>query len=141
VPAGSARLFRVLQGAASLVLIAAGIGLAVVRESLPVRVGSYGGVILILLGSLLSTPLVVAFAARLVRPLVRLFGVEERLAADNLLRAPGRTGVVIGALAAGVGMTVQIMGVADSNEAPVVAWVDRALTAGLFVMGGAAASS
>src|SRR5207247_1637180 len=50
-------------------------------------------------------------------------------------------GVVIGALAAGVAMTVQIMGVADSNEVPVVAWIDRALTADLFVMGGAMSSA
>ncbi len=136
-PSGSARLFRVLQGLASLALVVAGLGLAYWREALPLRLGSYGGLVLMLFGSLLAVPLFTALGARLARPLTRLFpGVGARLAADNLLRAPGRTGVVAAALAAGVAMSVQVAGVAAGNERPITAWVDRSITADLFVVGG-----
>ncbi|HEY1375172.1 MAG TPA: FtsX-like permease family protein, partial [Gemmataceae bacterium] len=141
-PAGAARLFRWLQGLASLGLVAAGVGVAYWRESLPVRVGSYGGIVLILVGSLLAMPLFTALGAKLIGPLIRLVpGVGVRLAADNLLRAPGRTGLVTGALAAGVGMSVQIAGVAASNERPVLDWVDQSITADLFVLGADTASA
>jgi len=63
------------------------------------------------------------------------------LAADNLLRAPGRTGVVVGALTAGVALSVQVAGVALSNERPVLDWVDRAITTDLIVTGGDTAAA
>jgi putative ABC transport system permease protein len=142
VPAGSARLFRQLQGWASLALVLTGIILAVGRESLPPRVGSYGGIVLMLIGALLAAPLFTALGAHLIRPLTWLVpGVGVRLATDNLLRSPGRTGLVAGALAAGVGMSVQIAGVAASNEQPVLAWVDQSITADWFVLGGETASA
>jgi putative ABC transport system permease protein len=142
VPSGSARLFRLLQGAVSLGLIIAGLALAYYREALPVRLGSYGGLILVLLGSLLAVPLFATLGAGLARPLTRLVpGVGLRLAADNLLRAPGRTGIVTGALAAGVAMSVQVAGVGASNERPVLDWVDRSITADLFVAGGDTATA
>jgi putative ABC transport system permease protein len=62
-------------------------------------------------------------------------GVGARLAADNLLRAPGRTGLVIGAVAAGVAMGTQAAGVSACNERPVLEWVDESITADLVVMG------
>lgn len=142
VPAGSARLFRVVQGTVSVVAIAAGLALAYFRTELPPRVGSFGGLILLLFGPLLATPLVAAWLAGLVRPLSRLLpGVGARLAADNLLRAPGRTGVVIGAVAAGVAMGTQAAGVGECNERPVLAWVDESITADLFVLGADTASA
>src|SRR5581483_11810837 len=50
-PAGSARLYRIVQGTVSLGLVAVGLGMATFREALPVRVGSYGGLLLILFGA------------------------------------------------------------------------------------------
>lgn len=142
VPSGSARLYRVLQGAASLTLIGLGIAFAMLREAMPLRLGSYGGLILMLAGALLAAPVFVAVAARLLLPLVRLLpGVGVRLAADNLLRSPGRTGLVIGALAAGVAMSSGVAGVAASNEKPVLEWVDRWVSPDFFVMGGEASST
>jgi putative ABC transport system permease protein len=100
-------------------------------------VGSFGGIILTLLGALLAAPLVAALGAGLVRPLTRrLPGVGVRLAADNLLRAPSRTGVVVGALTAGVALSVQVAGVLESNERPIIEWVDRAIMTDLIVTGG-----
>src|SRR5204862_4942632 len=119
-----------------------GLGLAYCREALPPRVGSYGGLVVMLVGGLLAAPLFSALGAKLVGPLTRFFpGVGARLAADNLLRSPGRTGLVAAALAAGVAMSVQIAGVAASNEQPVLAWVDRSITADWFVLGGDTASA
>jgi putative ABC transport system permease protein len=141
-PAGSARLFRRLHGLTSLVLILAGIAVAFGRAALPPRVGSYGGVVLMLVGGVLAAPLFTALGAKLIRPLTWLVpGVGARLAVDNLLRSPGRTGFVAAALAAGVGMSVQIAGVAASNERPVLAWIDQSMTADLFVLGGDTASA
>ena len=55
---------------------------------------------MVLVGALLASPFFAALAARLFQPLARNFlGIEWRLAADNLVRSPGRTGLVIGALA------------------------------------------
>lgn len=142
VPSRSVRRWRMLQAAVSLALVAVGLGLAFARESLPVRLGSFGGLVLILLGALLAAPLAATLLARLLQPLTRrLPGVEVRLAADNLLRASGRTGVVVGALAAGVALVVQVAGIALSNERPILDWCDRTITADLFVMNGDAASA
>jgi putative ABC transport system permease protein len=141
-PAGTARLFRRLQGLTSLFLILAGVAIAICREALPPRVGSYGGLVLMLVGGVLAAPLFTALGATLLRPLTWLVpGVGVRLAADNLLRAPGRTGLVTAALAAGVAMSLQIAGVAASNERPVLDWIDQSITANLFVLGGDTASA
>jgi putative ABC transport system permease protein len=53
-----------------------------------------------------------------------------------LLRAPGRTGVVVGVLAAGVALIFQIAGLGKSNEEPVLDWLERAVSADLFVISG-----
>src|SRR5207245_585942 len=53
VPSRSARRLRIAQATASLALVAVGLGLALAREVLPLRLGSYGGLVLILLGALL----------------------------------------------------------------------------------------
>ena len=142
VPAGSARLYRRLHGLASLVLVVTGIALAYNREALPMRFGSFGGLILVLVGGVLAAPLFTALGAKLVRPLTRFVpGVGARLAVDNLLRSPSRTGLVAAALAAGVAMSVQVAGVAASNEQPVLTWIDESITADLFVLGGDTASA
>jgi putative ABC transport system permease protein len=141
-PAGAARLYRRLQGLTSLMLVLTGIALAYNRTALPIRLGSYGGLVLVLVGGLLAAPLFTILGAKLVRPLTRFVpGVGARLAADNLLRAPGRTGVVTAALAAGVAMSVEVAGVAASNERPVLEWIDQSITADLFVFGGDTAAA
>jgi putative ABC transport system permease protein len=142
IPAGSARLIRRLQGLTSLFLIVAGLALAFGRDALPMRLGSYGGLVLVLIGGLLAAPVFTALGAKLIRPLTRLVpGVGARLAADSLLRSPGRTGVVTAALAAGVALSVEVAGVAASNERPVLTWIDESITADLFVFGGDTASA
>src|SRR5262249_25487553 len=71
---------------------------------------------------------------RLAQP---LFGtwlrIEGRLAADNLVRSPGRTGIVIAALAATGAVLVQTAGFIRSTESAIRTWIDRSIAADLFV--------
>ena len=96
------------------------------RHELPPRVGAFGGMMTALVGLLLAAPIFVGVLVRLAHPLLRrVLPIEARLASDNLIRSPGRTGVVIGALGAGVAVMIQTAGVGRSNEEPVVAVARR----------------
>ncbi len=95
-PSGAAKFFRYVQALASVGLIMIGLSFVFIRDYLPHRVGGYGGMVLLLVGLLLAVPMLLSLISRLIEPISRnLFGIESRLAADNLLRAPGRTGVVV----------------------------------------------
>jgi putative ABC transport system permease protein len=121
-----------------------GVGLAAIllRHDLPHRVGAFGGVLLALTGLLLATPILVGILLRVIHPVLRaVLPIEARLAADNLIRSPGRTGVVIGALAAGVAVMVQTAGVGRSNEVPVVHWLDEVIQADRFLFSGGIADT
>jgi len=137
VPSGASRFFRHLQAVASLVIIGGGFGCIFLRNQLPPQWGGIGGVVAMMVGVLLAVPLMVAILSRLAQPMFRrLFGIEARLASDNLLRAPGRTGIVVGVLAAGVTLMLQTAGIGRSNEGPILAWLDRVATADLFIISG-----
>jgi putative ABC transport system permease protein len=126
-----------LQLAGSFLLVGGGLACMVCRAWLPARMGIFGGFVLVLLGLLLTNPLLAAGLARLFQPLARrVLGIEARLAADNLVRSPGRTGLVITAVAAGVAMFLQSAGVIRSNEDPIFAWIDQSIAAELFVTSG-----
>lgn len=132
---------RLLHASAALSLIGAGLSFIIfgapLKRLMPVRTVSFGGISLLLVGALWLMPLLVALAARLIRPLARVgLGIEGRLAADNLIRSPGRTGLVVGALAAGVGLVVQTAGVIRSNEEPLLEWLDQAMASELLVTSG-----
>jgi putative ABC transport system permease protein len=125
---------RLVHGAVCTGLVLGGVACVALRDRLPPRYGSYGGVPLIFFGLLASTPLLAAAAARLLRPAARgVLGVAVRLAADNLGRSPVRTGLVIGALAAGVALLVQTAGVIDSSERAILTWIDRLVACDLVV--------
>ena len=129
--------------ATCFLLIAAGITLIVVRNELfPAlgmhpRNGSFGGLLTALVGLLLAAPIVVGIMVRMVHPVLRrILPIEARIAADNLIRSPGRTGVVIGALGAGVAVMIQTAGVGRSNQEPVEQWLNRVIHADRFVFAG-----
>ncbi|MEZ6140333.1 MAG: FtsX-like permease family protein [Zavarzinella sp.] len=118
-------------------MISAGIGLILARNHLPERIGSLFGMTMVLTGLFLAMPVLVAVLAKTLHPILKIFlGVEARLAADNLLRAPGRTGLVTGALAAGVALMFQTAGVGKSNEVPVREWLDQVIQADAIVFWG-----
>jgi putative ABC transport system permease protein len=134
---GATGVWRLVHRLACLALIGGGLAMILVRHELPPRVGSIGGMMVSLVGLLLSAPVIVGGLVRLVQPVVRATcGIEIRLAFDNLTRAPGRTGVVIGALGAGVAMMFQTAGVGRSNEEPVVDWITQVVQADHFVFAG-----
>jgi putative ABC transport system permease protein len=117
-------------------LLACGPGYLILHF-LPFRFGSFGNLVLVLLASLLATPLVVLTVARgLQRGVRRWLCTPSRLAVDNLIRCPGRTGLVTATLAAGVALFVWTSGFIASNEKALRAWVERSLSGDLFVSSG-----
>jgi len=130
---------RVVQIAGSGLPILGGALCIAFREYIPdalggPRSGSFGGLALVLVGILLATPLLAELAAHLFAPLAPyLLGIEGRLAADNLSRSPGRTGLVIAALAAGAALMFETAGLTDSTEFAILNWIDRSIAADLFV--------
>lgn len=123
-------------------LVAGGVALILLRTTMPARVGSFGGMVLVLVGLLLSAPILVGVIVRLLQPVLRaVLPIEARLAADNLIRSPGRTGLVIGALGAGVAVMIQTAGVGKSNEEPVTRWLDEIIQADQFVAAGSVSSA
>ncbi|HUR53008.1 MAG TPA: FtsX-like permease family protein, partial [Gemmataceae bacterium] len=134
---GAVGVWKLIHQIACLVLVGGGLGMILLRHELPARLGSVGGMMIALVGLLLSAPILVGVLVSLLHPLVRaVCGIELRLAFDNLSRAPGRTGVVIGALGAGVALMFQTAGVGRSNEEPVVAWIKQVVQADHFVFAG-----
>ena len=94
-------LYFALQGAAALVLTAVAVGLGVARTYLPPRFGAFAAPICLFAALLVAMPLLASAVGRLFQPFFRYFlGLEGRLAGDNLVRSPGRTGLVVAALAA-----------------------------------------
>ncbi len=120
-----------------IVLISAGIIFLSFRKQIAPQLGSTFGLFFLLTGLFLSMPILLSVLAKLILPFVRMFlGIESRLAVDNLVRSPGRTGVVIGALAAGVCLMFQTSGVGRSNQVPVTEWLDTILKADAYILRG-----
>jgi putative ABC transport system permease protein len=127
----------VLHVATTAALILGGMAMILVRDYVPKRWGTYGGLSLVMIGTLLAAPLLAHVAARGLVPLSRRFlPIEWRIAADNMVRAPGRTGMVIGALAAGVCLIVETAGIIRSNREAILAWVDSSIAADVVVTSG-----
>jgi len=135
--AGARGVWRLIHRLTCLALIGAGLLMIMFRHDLPARIGAIGGMMTVLVGMLLSAPIVVGSMVAILQPLIRATcPLSIRLAFDNLSRAPGRTGVVIGALGAGVALMFQTAGVGRSNEEPVVSWIKQVVQADHFVFSG-----
>jgi putative ABC transport system permease protein len=142
VPRGGSASLIVLQVGAAILLLLLGVGMAQFRHLLPSRWGMFAGIVSLLLGGLVATPVLASLAGRAIQPLFRhLFGLEGRLAADNLVRSPGRTGIVIAALAATGGLMVQTAGFLRSSHGAIRDWVDEKIAADLFVTSGSSVTS
>jgi putative ABC transport system permease protein len=123
------------------VLVLVGLGLARFRHDLPPRVGMFSAVGCLMLAALFSIPLLAALLGRVFQPFFYFFGLEGRLAADNLVRSPGRTGIVIAALAATAGLMVMTAGFLKSSRDGIRTWVDEKIAADLFVTSGSSVTS
>ena len=86
-------------------------------------------------------PLLAAVVGRLLQPFFRFFlGLEGRLAGDNLVRSPGRTGLVIAALAATGCLVLGTAGFTYSTERAINHWIDDNIAADLYVTAGSGIS-
>jgi putative ABC transport system permease protein len=142
VPRVPALVYRLVQVAVVGLLVLAGVAGVALRGVLPPRLGAFGGVVSLLVAGLVASPLLAAGAAQLLRPVARrLLGIEGRLAADNLARSPGRTGLVIASLAAGVALVLETAGVTLTSEKEVLDWIDSSIAADIFVSGNSPVSS
>jgi putative ABC transport system permease protein len=142
VPGVAGGLWALAHKATCGTLIAGGVAMILSRDELPARLGAFGGIMAALVGLLLAAPILVGILVRILHPLLRrVLPIEARLAADNLIRSPGRTGVVIGALGAGVAVMFQTAGVGRSNEVPVVQWLDEVIQADRFLFAGSVAEA
>ena len=137
VPGGVGGAWRAAHRILCITFVAAGVAMVLSRHELPPRIGAFGGMICALVGMLLSAPILVGILVKFVQPVLRqILPIEARLAADNLIRSPGRTGLVIGALAAGVAVMIQTAGVGRSNEEPVKKWLDEIIQADQLLAAG-----
>jgi putative ABC transport system permease protein len=142
--ASSGGIYTWIHRITCLVLIIGGLLMVSLRGVLPPRLGSYVGLVIALTGLFMAMPIFVGIFAAILSAIVqRVGGLTARMAADNLVRSPARTGLVIGALAAGVSLMFQTAGVGKSNEIPIRAWLKQVLCADGFVFWGnlAAANS
>ena len=142
IPSSPSWRHRFLQIVVSGFLLVGGTVCIAIRDALPPRIGMYGGLGMVVISTLLATPLLTALFARILQPLARrILGIEGRLAADNLVRAPGRTGLVIAALAAGVALVMQTAGTIRSNRIALREWVQESIAADLIVSSGSPVSA
>jgi putative ABC transport system permease protein len=124
-------------------LLAVGLLLgAVLARSLPPvdgqPFGPYASTILILLAVALAMPRIIGLVHRaLARPAERLFGVEARLANDNVPRDLRRATITSGALMVGVSLTVAFGCFLESFKVSTLTWVAQTVPADLFVTSGA----
>ncbi len=140
-PQASRPLYTFLQGGTALLLVLVGAAAAVLQPYLPGRLGSFAPPICFMGAVLVAMPLLADAVGRLVQPFFRLLlGLEGRLAADNLVRSPGRTGLVVAALAATGALLLQTAGFTYSTEQTLNRWLDDDIAADLFVSAGSGVS-
>ncbi|MHB1424484.1 MAG: FtsX-like permease family protein [Gemmataceae bacterium] len=141
-PPGGKLRHRILHIASILILFLAGAACVVWREQLPRRGGVFAGAVLLFVAALTLIPLATEILGRLLRPAVRSFvRVEGRLAADNLVRSPGRTGIVIAALAATAALVFGLSSFIHSTKETISSWLDDKVAADLFLTCGGSIDS
>ncbi len=140
-PSGKLR-HRLLHLSSILLLLLAGAASVIWRDYLPRRAGVFAGAVLLFVADLTLIPLATELMGRLLRPVVRsVMGLEGRLAADNLIRSPARTGIVIAALAATAALVFGLSAFIHSTKETVYQWLDEKVAADLFVTCGGSVDS
>ncbi len=144
---GAANSRRAIWMAASVLgmvalLAATAFAMVQFRHLLPPRMGAFGGLAVLLLASLLATPLLASMVGRACQSLTEFLpGVGLRLAADNLVRSGQRTGLVIAALGATGALVVQTAGFLHTTQSAVFGWVSEKVGADLLVTCGSGFTS
>jgi len=95
---------------------------------------SYSGLIPLVIGISMLTPLWITVFVRLVHPIMgRTFGVLGRMAARSVLAQISRTSVAIAALSIAVATTIGVGTMIDSFRGTVVHWLENILSADIYI--------
>jgi len=95
---------------------------------------SYLGVIPLVLGLSLLTPLVIVLVVRLMNPVVsRLLGILGRMSLQGVVTQISRTSVAIAALSIAVATTIGVGTMIDSFRNTVVNWLENILSADIYI--------
>ena len=128
---GTRRALPVLTGAGGAVF-AAGLGILTLdRHSLVV---SYAGVLLVIVGFAMATPLATVALAGALRPILkRLGGMLGGMAARGVTTSLSRTGVATAALTIAIAATISVGIMIGSFRDTLANWLDTYLRADIFV--------
>ena len=117
---------------AGIILLAT--GLAMTQFQAQSLLLGFGALFLVLMGSVLITPLALACAMRVIQPILgRVVGTLGRIAPRSIARSLSRTGVAVAALALSVSVIVGVSVMIASFRGTVTTWLDGALTADVFI--------
>ena len=95
---------------------------------------SYSGILPMLIGATLLTPLAIYGAMRFVRPLMsKAFGMLGRMATRDVTAHMTRTGVAIAALSIAVAATIGVDTMITSFRSTVVHWLESRLQADIYI--------
>lgn len=95
---------------------------------------SYSGLIPLVIGISMLTPLWIIVFIRLVNPLMgRMFGILGRMAARSVLAQISRTSVAIAALSIAVATTIGVGTMINSFRGTVIHWLENILSADIYI--------
>ncbi len=115
-------------------IVVAACGLALTQFQARSLVLGFGALFLVLMGSVLITPIALLFAMRGARPLLaRALGTLGNIAPRSIDRSLSRTGVAVAALSLSVSVIVGVSVMIASFRGTVTTWLDGALTADVFI--------
>ncbi len=121
-------------GWAGAALLAVSFALGAASAVLPVEVSALGAMGCRVIGAALLMPVAVTTLVPLAgRALEALFGIQGRLAADNLKSAPGRTAVTLTAILIGIAAYVIVATLMRSLDVSLSDWLDRYIASDLSV--------
>ncbi len=121
-------------GLGGLIAIAASFAMPALSGALPAGAADLGSMGARLLGAALVLPWVIVHAVPLLgRVLEAWFGIQGRLAGDNLRSAPGRTSVTLTAILVGIAAYVIVATLMHSLEISLDDWLDHYIASDLSV--------
>lgn len=140
-PASTLRSADAEQASRSRADVAAVVGVIVLAAGLALTqfqaqslLFGFGALFLVLMGSVLITPLALLLVMHLVQPFLgRAIGTLGRIAPRSIVRSLSRTGVAVAALSLSVSVIVGVSVMIASFRGTVTTWLDGALTADVFI--------
>ncbi|MYB77726.1 MAG: ABC transporter permease, partial [Chloroflexi bacterium] len=115
-------------------IVVLGAGLVLTQFQAQSLLLGFGALFLVLMGSVLMTPLALLLVMHLVQPFLgRVTGTLGRIAPRAIARSLSRTGVAVAALSLSVSVIVGVSVMIASFRGTVTTWLDGALTADVFI--------